>query len=112
MREVKKRVEQKTKTVGGEGQRAWKEGVGGRIPRWGGSTTSRLTALNDHRVGFIRIMIQCSISSCIVLLCFFFEGSRQVFHLLNVIHPGKPLKNGGWRLLFPHAGDADPGSVQ
>lgn len=32
MREVKKRVEQKTKTVGGEGQRAWKEGVGGGYP--------------------------------------------------------------------------------
>lgn len=68
------------------------------------------TALNDYRVGFIRI--QLPILSCIVLLHFVSEGSNHVFHLLNVIHPGKPLKNGGWRLLFLHAGYADSGRVQ
>lgn len=50
--------------------------------------------------------------ACIVLLCFVPEGSCQMFHVFDIVHPGKLLGHGRWALLFSHIGDAGPGGIQ
>lgn len=42
-----------------------------------------------------------------VLLYFVSRGSSQMLHVLHVLHPGEPLRDGKWRLVFLHIGEAE-----